>query len=63
MRMMYGKWTVRSKRGYTQSHAQMKTDNRFVIRFYKGVEDAYTFANRTLLKLLVDDQELLPRLR
>ncbi|KAF8342595.1 Spc98 family-domain-containing protein [Cantharellus anzutake] len=32
-------------------------------KFYKGIEDAYTYANRTLLKLVIEDQELLPRLR
>lgn len=32
-------------------------------RFYKSIEDGYTYANRTLLKLLMDDQQLVPRLR
>ncbi|KAF8528465.1 Spc98 family-domain-containing protein [Hysterangium stoloniferum] len=32
-------------------------------RFYKSIEDAYSYANRTLLKLLLDDQQLIPRLR
>lgn len=32
-------------------------------RFYKRIEDAYIHANRTLLKLLVDEQELIPHLR
>lgn len=32
-------------------------------RFYKSIEDGYTYANRTLLKLLMDDQSLIPRLR
>ncbi|KAG8897942.1 hypothetical protein FRB99_007776 [Tulasnella sp. 403] len=32
-------------------------------RFYQTIEDAYTFANRTLLQLLVKDQDLIPRLR
>lgn len=32
-------------------------------KFYKEIEDAYTYANRTLLKLLMDDQHLIPRLR
>lgn len=32
-------------------------------RFYKFVEDAYTHANRTLLQLLLKDQQLIPRLR
>ncbi|KAL4250163.1 Spindle pole body component [Abortiporus biennis] len=32
-------------------------------RFYKAIEDAYTHANRTLLQLLLRDQQLIPRLR
>jgi Gamma tubulin complex component C-terminal len=32
-------------------------------RFYKFVEDAYSYANRTLLQLLLKDQQLIPRLR
>jgi gamma-tubulin complex component 2 len=32
-------------------------------RFYTFVEDAYTHANRTLLQLLLKDQQLIPRLR
>ena len=32
-------------------------------RFYKFLEDAYTHANRTLLQLLLKDQQLIPRLR
>jgi gamma-tubulin complex component 2 len=32
-------------------------------RFYKSIEDGYTYANRTLLKLLMEDQALIPRLR
>ncbi|KAI0828525.1 Spc98 family-domain-containing protein [Trametes gibbosa] len=32
-------------------------------RFYKCIEDAYTHANRTLLQLLLQDQQLIPRLR
>ncbi|KIO16136.1 hypothetical protein M407DRAFT_233494, partial [Tulasnella calospora MUT 4182] len=32
-------------------------------RFYQAIEDAYSFANRTLLRLLVKDQDLVPRLR
>lgn len=32
-------------------------------RFYKRIEDAYIYANRTLLKLLVEEQELIPHLR
>ncbi|KAH9855480.1 Spc98 family-domain-containing protein [Lenzites betulinus] len=32
-------------------------------RFYKCIEDAYTYANRALLQLLLRDQQLIPRLR
>ncbi|KAF8581464.1 hypothetical protein K439DRAFT_223304 [Ramaria rubella] len=32
-------------------------------RFYRAIEDAYSHANRTLLKLLLSDQQLIPRLR
>jgi gamma-tubulin complex component 2 len=32
-------------------------------RFYKSIEDAYSYANRTLLNMLLKDQQLLPRLR
>lgn len=32
-------------------------------RFYKYIEDAYSHANRTLLNMLLRDQQLLPRLR
>ncbi|THH01030.1 hypothetical protein EW026_g1600 [Hermanssonia centrifuga] len=35
----------------------------FLIRLYKVVDDAYTHANRTLLRLLLRDQQLIPRLR
>lgn len=35
----------------------------FFVRLYKFIEDAYTHANRTLLQLLLKDQELIPRLR
>ncbi|KAF8686478.1 Spc97 / Spc98 family [Rhizoctonia solani] len=31
--------------------------------FYKSVEEAYTYANRTLLRVLMEDQMLVPRLR
>ena len=34
-----------------------------MFRLYKFVEDAYTHANRTLLRLLLQDQQLIPRLR
>jgi len=32
-------------------------------RFYKSIEDAYSYANRTLLNMLLRDQQLLSRLR
>ena len=32
-------------------------------RFYKRVEDAYIYANKTLLKLMLEEQELIPHLR
>ncbi|KAF5381666.1 hypothetical protein D9615_005466 [Tricholomella constricta] len=32
-------------------------------KFYKFLEDAYSHANRTLLQLLLKDQQLIPRLR
>ena len=32
-------------------------------KFYKQVEDAYIYANKTLLKLMLDEQELIPHLR
>jgi gamma-tubulin complex component 2 len=32
-------------------------------RFYKRIEDAYIHANKTLLKLMIDEQELIPHLR
>ncbi|WWC61778.1 uncharacterized protein I303_104363 [Kwoniella dejecticola CBS 10117] len=32
-------------------------------RFYKRIEDAYIYANKTLLKLMVEEQELIPHLR
>ncbi|KAF8154706.1 Spc98 family-domain-containing protein [Crassisporium funariophilum] len=32
-------------------------------RFYKFIEDAYSHANKTLLQLLLKDQQLIPRLR
>ncbi|GJE93998.1 spindle pole body component [Phanerochaete sordida] len=32
-------------------------------KFYKVIDDAYTHANRTLLRLLLRDQQLIPRLR
>lgn len=35
----------------------------YACRFHKCIEDAYTHANRTLLQLLLRDQQLIPRLR
>ncbi|KAF8908113.1 gamma-tubulin complex, DGRIP84/SPC97 component [Gymnopilus junonius] len=32
-------------------------------KFYEFIEDAYSHANKTLLQLLLNDQELIPRLR
>jgi gamma-tubulin complex component 2 len=32
-------------------------------RFYKRIEDAYIYANKTLLKLMLEEQELIPHLR
>ena len=40
-----------------------KIDSWTTRRFYKIIEDGYAYANRTLLKLLMEDQELIPRLR
>lgn len=37
--------------------------SRLFFRLYKFVEDAYTHANHTLLRLLLQDQQLIPRLR
>lgn len=37
--------------------------NNVLRRFYKFIEDAYSHANRTLLQLLLKDQQLIPRLR
>lgn len=34
-----------------------------IYRFYRAIEDAYTHANKTLLRLLLRDQQLIPRLR
>lgn len=33
------------------------------LRFYKRIEDAYIYANKTLLKLMLEEQELIPHLR
>lgn len=32
-------------------------------RFYKQVEDAYIYANKTLLRVMLEEQELIPHLR
>lgn len=34
-----------------------------LVRFYKRIEDAYIYANKTLLKLMLEEQELIPHLR
>jgi gamma-tubulin complex component 2 len=40
------------------------SDGKFIFcRFYKFIEDAYSHANRTLLQLLLKDQQLIRRLR
>lgn len=31
--------------------------------FYKRIDEAYTYANKTLLRLLLEDQHLLSRLK
>ena len=41
----------------------MALDLTMMRRFYKSIEDAYSYANRTLLNMLLQDQQLLPRLR
>lgn len=33
------------------------------LRFYKRIDEAYTCANKTLLKLLLEEQHLVSRLR
>lgn len=40
-----------------------QTSTKLTGRFYRRIEDAYINANQTLLKLLVDEQELIPHLR
>ncbi|TFK47368.1 hypothetical protein OE88DRAFT_1666101 [Heliocybe sulcata] len=50
----------------TKSHLQEKEAGELSMddeRFYQFIEEAYTHANRTLLQLLIKDQELVPRLR
>lgn len=37
--------------------------HRIRARFYKSIDEAYAHANRTLLQLLLRDQQLMPRLR
>lgn len=32
-------------------------------RFYRQIEDAYIFANKTLLKLMLEERQLIPHLR
>jgi len=34
-----------------------------LLRFYKRIEDAYIYANKTLLKLMLEEQQLIPHLR
>ncbi|ESK91942.1 spindle pole body component [Moniliophthora roreri MCA 2997] len=44
----------------------LRTDEKFSMddeKFYEFLQDAYTHANRTLLQLLLKDQQLIPRLR
>ncbi|KIK26209.1 hypothetical protein PISMIDRAFT_28596 [Pisolithus microcarpus 441] len=45
---------------HQRDEAQFSVDDE---KLYKFVEDAYTHANRTLLHLLLQDQQLVPRLR
>ncbi|GLB41061.1 putative spindle pole body component [Lyophyllum shimeji] len=49
----------------THSHAQLDGEDLSMDdeKFYKFLEDAYSHANRTLLQLLLRDQQLIPRLR
>ncbi|EPQ51590.1 gamma-tubulin complex, DGRIP84/SPC97 component [Gloeophyllum trabeum ATCC 11539] len=49
-----------------KSHLQESEEGELLMddeRFYKFIEEAYTHANRTLLQLLLKDQQLVPRLR
>ncbi|OBZ77453.1 Spindle pole body component alp4 [Grifola frondosa] len=45
------------------SHAEDEKLSMEDEKFFKSIEDAYTHANRTLLQLLLRDQQLIPRLR
>jgi gamma-tubulin complex component 2 len=49
--------------GERTSVYQTSTKYALFVRFYKSIEDAYSYANRTLLQLLLRDQQLIPRLR
>jgi gamma-tubulin complex component 2 len=40
-----------------------ESNSALMARFYKQVEDAYIYANKTLLKLMLEEQELIPHLR
>lgn len=51
------------KSGLAHSHTSLSPLTCFVTRFYTFLEDAYSYANRTLLQLLLRDQQLIPRLR
>jgi hypothetical protein len=53
-------WTTRSKPPQINS---LPFTPDTIYRFYRSIEDAYSYANRTLLKLLLEDQQLVPRLR
>ncbi|KAJ7581207.1 gamma-tubulin complex, DGRIP84/SPC97 component [Mycena floridula] len=44
-------------------HSEDETFSMNDEKFYAFIEDAYTHANRTLLELLLKDQQLIPRLR
>ncbi|KAH7890415.1 Spc98 family-domain-containing protein [Phlebopus sp. FC_14] len=50
---------VQASQPQTREH-QLSIDDE---KLYKFIEDAYTHANRTLLRLLLQDQQLMPRLR
>ena len=52
-------WTMKGTALCILARRSAKIPNRF----YKCIEDAYTHANRTLLQLLLRDQQLIPRLR
>lgn len=46
-----------------QSKFQLRFKLELMCRFYKRIEDAYIYANKTLLKLMLEEQELIPHLR